>query len=388
MKQAEKEGLINKPFIAIHVTGFMHPKQMILRLLLLIFLIQVTLPSYSQPFKKVDQWLEVNTPALGGRSILLIYKDGQIVYAKAMNEMSVKQKMGSRFIARRQGKPANIEDYDADTRQPIASCSKWLSAALVMTFVDEGKLKLSDTVGRYLPVFSSHGKGNITISQCMSHLTGIESPPLKENLAQMNQVENIDEAMDLLAALPMEGQPGSVFHYSNAGLQIAGAVLEKISGKSFQELFAERIAQPLGMMHTDFGKNKVALPAGGGISTPNDYMSFLVMILNKGVFNGKRILSEKSIHEMQVNRLTNKVRVAYSPAQAGGFGYGYGEWIMSTTTDPGISTAVSSPGLFGSFPWVDNEKHYAAFLMTYNLKNKGRNEKYQELKTLVDEALH
>jgi CubicO group peptidase (beta-lactamase class C family) len=364
----------------------MHPKQYRHYVLLLMVSTLLAVHTRAQSFIKLDNWMEENTPDLGGRSLLLIYKDGQIVYSKAVNKMSPKQKLGNRLIARRQGKNANIEDYDVNTRQPIASCSKWLSAALVMTFIDDGSLKLSDTVGRYLPVLSAHGKGGITISQCLSHLTGIESPPLKENLAQMNQVQNMDEAMDVLAALPMEGQPGSVFHYSNAGLQIAGAVIEKISGKSFETLFAERIAQPLGMTNTDFGKNKVALPAGGAYSTPNDYLKFLVMILNKGMFKGKRILSEKSINEMQVNRL-NGVRIAYSPAEAGGFGYGFGEWIMDKTSTSKTVRSFSSPGLFGSFPWLDNEKHYAAFLMTYNLRNKGRSEKYLELKELVDNAL-
>ena len=331
--------------------------------------------------------MEVNTPELGGRSILLIYLDGQIVYSKSVNEMSPKQKLGNRLMARRIGKRANIEDFGPDTRQPIASCSKWLSAALVMTFIDEGRLKLSDTVGQYLPVLSMHGKGNITIGQCLSHLTGIKTPPLKESLAEMKQIQSMEEAIGLLAGMPMEGQPGTLFHYSNAGLQIAGAVLEKISGKSFESLFAERIAAPLSMNHTDFGNNKVALPAGGAFSTPNNYMNFLVMILNKGMFKGKRILSEKSIDEMQVDRLTKGVKIAYSPAEAGGLGYGYGEWIMDKARKTAIASSVSSPGLFGSFPWVDNQKHYAAFLMTYNLNNKGRNEKYSELKALVDEAL-
>ena len=62
----------------------------------------------------------------------------------------------------------------------IASSSKWYSAALVMTFVDEGKLRLTDTVGTWLPVLSTHGKGRITIGECFSHLTGIKEPPLKE----------------------------------------------------------------------------------------------------------------------------------------------------------------------------------------------------------------
>ncbi len=106
---------------------------------------------------------------------------------------------------------------------------------------------------------------------------------------------NGNPAIEKIASLPMEGEPGKIFRYSNTGLQIAGAAIEKISGKSFEQLFAERIAKPLGMKNSDFGKGKVALPAGGAFSTPDDYTNFLVMILNKGMFNGKRILTEKSV---------------------------------------------------------------------------------------------
>jgi CubicO group peptidase (beta-lactamase class C family) len=333
-----------------------------------------------QDFKNVDAWLSGHTHEMGGRAILLVYKDGKTIYNHSVNDMSMKQKFVQRMVAKKQGKTADQDDYNATSRQAIASCSKWLSAALVMTFVDEGKLKLSDTVGKYLPVLSQHGKGRITIAQCLSHLTAIKAAPLKQNLQEMKSISSMDQAIQDIALLPMEGEPGKVFHYSNAGLQIAGAVLEKISGKNFETLFAEHIARPLDMQNTDFGKRGVAFPAGGAFSTPQDYLNFLVMILNKGIFNGKRILSEASIAQMQINRITPDVKVAYSPAEAGNFGYGYGEWIMGPHT-------VSSPGLFGSYPWVDNDKKYAAFLMTFYLKSDGRQERCLELKKLVDEAL-
>lgn len=333
-----------------------------------------------QGFKNIDAWLSEHTHEMGGRAILLVYKDGKVIYNHSVNDMSMKQKFVQRMVAKKQGKAADLDDYNMASRQAIASCSKWLSAALVMTFVDEGKLKLSDTVGKYLPVLSQHGKGRITIAQCLSHLTAIKAAPLKQNLQEMKNISSMDQAIQDIAILPMEGEPGKVFHYSNAGLQIAGAVLEKISGKSFETLFAERIARPLSMQNTDFGKRKVALPAGGAVSTPQDYLNFLVMILNKGTFNGKRILSEASITQMEANRITSDVKVAYSPAEAANFGYGYGEWIMGTQT-------VSSPGLFGSYPWVDMHKKYTAFLMTFYLKSDGRQERYLELKKLVDEAL-
>lgn len=341
----------------------------------------------TQSFSAIDVWLQNNIQDLGGRAVLMVYKDGKVVYIKTVNEMSCRQKAIGRFIARRQNKDVNLDDFTTTTRLPIASCSKWLSAALVMTFVDEGKLKLTDTVGSWLPVLSQQGKGNITIAQCLSHLTAIKAPPLKESLQEMQNISSMDEAIEKIASLPMEGKPGKVFHYSNVGLQIAGAVIEKISGKSFETLFAERMAGPLQMKNTDFGKGKVALPAGGAQSTAEDYLNFLEMILNKGSFNGKRILSEKSIREMQINRVTPDVKIAYSPAEAGDFGYGYGEWIMETSTLTHLTKAVCSPGLFGSFPWVDNQKGYCAFLLAFNLKSKGRNERYRDLKSLVDKAL-
>lgn len=339
-------------------------------------------------FSKLDNWLADNVSEMGGRAILMVYQDGKISYSHSENELSARQKRMGKFIANRQGKEADLDDYTPATKQAIASCSKWLSAALVMTFVDEGKLRLTDTVGKWLPVLSQRGKGNITISQCLSHTTGIKAEGLKESLGEMRNVNSMDEAIEKIAILPMEGNPGTVFHYSNTGLQIAGAIIEKISGKNFETLFAERIAKPLQMKNTDFGKGKVALPAGGAKSTPVDYMNFLVMILNKGMFRGKRILSEQSIAEMQVNRITKDVKIGYSPTEAGNFGYGYGEWVMETSLANNLTTAVTSPGLFGSFPVVDNKKHYCAFLMTFYLKNKGRRERYVELKSLLDKAVN
>jgi len=329
---------------------------------------------------KIDTWLSENAGEMGGRVILLVWQNGHIVYSHAVNNMNARQKFIDKMIARRQGKTADLGDFTPTSRMPVASCSKWYSAALVMTFVDEGKLKLTDTVGKYLSVLSRHGKGKITISECLSHLTGIKAPGLKESIQDMKDVNSMNEAIEQIAAMPMEGSPGKVFHYSNVGLQIAGAILEKISGKTFETLFAERIAGPLGLKNTDFGKGKVALPAGGAYSTPDDYLNFLTMILNKGVFNGKRILSANSIAAMQVNRRTADVKISFSPEEAGDFGYGYGEWVMD-------GKAVTSPGLFGSFPWVNNDKKYAAFMMTYYLKSTGRNSRYLELKNLVDEAV-
>jgi CubicO group peptidase (beta-lactamase class C family) len=353
-----------------------------------IILFGLTSPSRAQSrFTKLDDWMETQTKAMGGRAILVIYKNGQILYTKSVKNMSPGQKTLDNYLAKKQGREADVSEYTLDSPQPVASCSKWFSAALVMTFVDDGSLKLSDTVGRYLPLLSANGKGNITIADCLAHLTGIKAPPIKESLMQVKKMKNMQEALEEIAEMPMEGEPGKTFHYSSVGLQIAASVIEKISGKSFQTLFAERITQPLEMRNTDFGHRPLVLPAGGAVSTPADYLHFLMMILNKGTYQGKKILSTESVNRMERNCLGPDVKIVYIPEQAKGMGYGFGEWVLTDTPKDEPSKWVTSPGLFGSFPWVDNDHQYCAFLMTFYLSNKGRQDRYFTLKELVDESI-
>ena len=335
-------------------------------------------------FAKAERFLEDNIGELGGRAVLMIYKEGKIIYSHAVNNISPRQKRIAKFISKRRNADMTerLEDFTVSSRQRIASSSKWLSAAMVMTFVDEGKLSLEDTIGKFLPVMTLTGKGHIKIWQCLSHLTGIRSAGLRESLQEMKDIKSMDEAMEKIAALPMEGEPGKTFHYGNTGLQIAGAVMEKIGGKSFEKLFADRIAKPCEMKNTDFSKGPVALPAGGAYSTAEDYMNFLAMILQEGKFRGKQVLSKSSVKKMQQN-YTRDATIIYTPAEAGSWGYGFGEWVMEEAGER--SQAVTSPGLFGSFPWVDNEKKYAGFLFCFNLKNKGRGERYRELKKIIDD---
>lgn len=361
----------------------------------LLLLFQVNVSLAQDKWGPVTQWMKNNLQVLGGRAVLMVYKDNKVVYSHAENHLKAGQKMAVKFIAKRKGKDANevLQDFNENSRQPIASCSKWLSAALVMSFVDEGKLSLEDSIGKFLPIMSLNGKGQIKIWQCLSHLTGIEQTGNMQGLASGQRVigndrihewKDMKTAMEIIAKQPMEGEPGKTFHYGNIGLQIAAAIIEKNGGKDFETLFAERIAKPCEMINTDFGKKALPLAAGGAWSTTTDYIHFLSMILNNGSYKGKQVLSKKSIEAMQQNRIKD-ADIVYSPAEAANWGYGFGEWVMNeNATNLSI---VSSPGLFGSFPWVDNDKKYCAFLFTFNVKTKGRNNLYTELKKLVDQAI-
>lgn len=352
--------------------------------------------SQAQDTAKITKWVNDNLPDLGGRAVMMVHKDGKFIYAQAFNNLSKKQENRQKLKARITGADEEqlLQDYTLTTRERIASCSKWLTAALAMTYIDEGKFRLNDTVGKYLPIMSKYGKGHIRVWQCLSHTTGIKGGDLREMIQNVKNIKSMGEAIEQIAMTSMEGEPGKTFRYGNTGLQIIAAIIEKVSEKDFETAFKERIAEPLNMKNTDFGRKGVPLAAGGAYSTPEDFMNFLMMIMNEGEFNGKRIISKALIVEMQKNRIGRDVLVTSSPAEAGNWGYGFGEWVMDSPLaiadkkgampDSKRSSAVTSPGLFGSFPWIDTDKKYCAFLFVYNLQNKGRNEKYKELKQVVD----
>jgi CubicO group peptidase (beta-lactamase class C family) len=312
-------------------------------------------------FKGVTRILESKKKALGGDVCMLIFKDNHLVYEK------------------------NLGSYTRDTPDIIASCSKWLTAALIATFFDEGKISPEDTIGRYLPVFTQHGKGSITIGQCLSHTSGIEGGQITfRTLLERRKVGSLAEEVNAFAEKPMSGKPGEVFIYGNIGLNTAGRILEVVTHKDFETLFQERIAKPLSMKHTTFVKGNAANPSGGATSTASDYMNFLQMVLQKGKFKGKQIIRPKTIALMQQSRTAGK-KIIYTPAEANSFEYGWGEWVMEKDK-AGNSTLVSSPGLFGTFPWIDLKRNYAAILFVKNIRFKDRQKNYREIREEVNKA--
>jgi len=326
----------------------------------LLFCFQIMDAQYN--FSQLDQVLTAQKRILGGNVSVLIYKNENIIYEN------------------------NLGNYNKNTLEPIASCSKWLTAALVMTFVDEGKLSLEDNVWKYLPEFSKNGMENIKIKNCLSHTTGIESEPITlASLIARKKYKTLAEEVTGFASKPIVGESGQVFAYSSIGLNIAGRILEVLSGKDFETLFQERIAKPLEMGSTTFTNKTACNPSGGALSTASDYMKFLSMILHEGTYNGKQILSKKSIEMMQISR-TVDVKVLYTPQGAEIFEYGFGEWIQEKDKT-GKSIVVSSPGLFGTFPFIDLKRNYAAIVFVKNLKTKNRRITDSAIKNAIDQSL-
>lgn len=130
-----------------------------------------------------------------------------------------------------------------DRQGPIASSTKWLSGAVILSLVDDGTLSLDDKANQYLPYLTGE-KSAITIRQLMSHTSGFggEFPLVNRCLGDASST--LDECAQALAKAPLQIPPGTGFIYSGAGMQVAGRVAEVASGKDWQTLFHERIGGP------------------------------------------------------------------------------------------------------------------------------------------------
>lgn len=315
-------------------------------------------------FPDIDKKLDDSKKELGGFVSALVWKDGKIIYQKSIGI-----------------------DFNMKTQVPISHASQWLTAALVMTFVDQGKLSLGDKVSTYLPFFTKYSKGYITIKDCLAHLTGIESQPVKtSNLIDNKKFASLQEQVeDYAAKKEIESNPGLEFRYGNTGFNILGRVLEVITKRSFDQLMQERITRPMMMRGTNFSSFGAVSPAAGALSSALDYTTFLGMILNKGMFNGKRILSEKAITDMQTI-CTTPAMIKYAPDAGKGYNYGFGEWIIEADEN-NIGTVLACPGLAGTWAMIDKCRGYSLVIMTKGELSEEKRSLYLAIKSMLDGQL-
>jgi CubicO group peptidase (beta-lactamase class C family) len=252
--------------------------------------------------------------------------------------------------------------YDAETTVFIASASKWLAGATLMTQVDEGKLSLDDPVSKYLPYFTGT-KGTMTIRQMFSHTSGL--PPITSDARCIyNPLIPMGTCVRQIAKMELIGPPGAQFAYGENSMQVAGYICELVSGQRWESLFQEKIAVPLEMSAATFGAGNNPIIGGGARLRLNDYANFLRMILNRGEFKGRRVLSPESVREMQRN-LTAGLPVVYAPRGQEAVNYGIGEWI-DLLDEQGRALQVSSPGAFGFTPWVDKKRRLLGVFLVQN----------------------
>ena len=295
-------------------------------------------------FSRVDAILEQAAPSLGGCALVLIQRD-RVIYQKAFSR------------------------YSADKVVPIASASKWFAGAVIMSLVDEGKISLDDPVFKYLPEFSNE-KANITIRQLFSHTSGL--PP--ETSCRNNKRTSLESCAKEIAHIKLRAEPGKEFFYGGVSMHLGGRIAEIASGRSWNQLFIERIASPLGMANTDFfayGETANPRPEGDARSSATEYVRFLQMILKQGEFGGKKILSAESIAEMHRDQ-TGGASIKYTIYEKHGrldsalprARYGIGVWREKVVEATGELLETSSPGALGFSPWIDVRRNLAGVLST------------------------
>lgn len=317
----------------------------------------------AQDTAAISSFLVRNQKAIG-KAVALVWKDGKIIYQKQLDQ-----------------------DFTAKSQAPVAASTQWLTAAVVLSFVEEGKLSLDDPVGKYLPIFNSYMKSYLTVRQCLMHSTGFERDKgLGTKVGFGRKYQTLEDLVKSLAAKEIVGNAGEHYFYGAYGPAIAARVVEVVGKKPFERLAMERVFRNCKMRATNFGLDgNSPNPGFGAQSTANDYLNFMVMLLNGGIFEGKKILSEASVKELMRPQLPG-IPVKYQPEALAGFDIALGNYIQEKDGS-GNNKVVCSPSLAGTWPWIDLSKKYAAILFVSDARNEEKRDLALKFQAKVDEAI-
>jgi CubicO group peptidase (beta-lactamase class C family) len=318
-----------------------------------------------------------------------------------------------------------------DTLGWIASMTKPVTGVAIMMLQDEGKLNVADPVAKYLPEFgrlkTPSGKpANLTITQILTHTSGLgeASGPAAQ------AAKTLADLVPVWLAAPMQYEPGEKWKYTQSGINVAGRIVEVVSGLKFDAFLQQRLFDPLGMKDTtfypteaqrrrlatgyakhketgrlepvparaDFGSRDRPPQGNGGLySTAQDYARFCQMLLNRGRLGGKRYLSEKAVQVLSSVH-TGELPTGFFQVEAYGrhganYGWGIGTCILRTPHE-GVA-AMLAPGSFGhggawgTQAWIDPTKGVAYVLMVQrsNFPNSDASEVRRAFQTAAAAAL-
>ena len=135
----------------------------------------------------------------------------------------------------------------------IGSVTKQFTAAAILRFAEQGKLALSDPIQKFLPDFPT-GDATVTLEQLLHHTSGVPSyTEMQEWLPRWREDMTLDTLIALFRGKPLDFPPGTSWNYSNSGYVLLGAVIEKVSGRSYEEYVEKELFAPLGMKDTRYG---------------------------------------------------------------------------------------------------------------------------------------
>lgn len=173
---------------------------------------------------------------------------------------------------------ANIEwaiPNTTDTKFRLGSITKQFTATLIMQLVEHGKIKLDAKIIDYLPDYRKDTGQKVTIHHLLTHTSGIPSYTGLPNF--FNEVSRDpykpDEFVKKFASGDLEFEPGSKFAYNNSGYFLLGAIIEKVTGKTYEQALRENILDPVGMKNTGYDLHRPILPkrASGYDKRPDGY---------------------------------------------------------------------------------------------------------------------
>ncbi|WP_220347336.1 serine hydrolase domain-containing protein [Microbacterium bovistercoris] len=271
-----------------------------------------------------------------------------------------------------------------DTIYDMASVSKLFTSIVIMQLVEKGLVDLDATYGSYLPEFANGGKETITIRQMLTHTSGLVSwLPLWS--AYPDKASRIQAVMDV----PVKNPPGTVYEYSDLNLIALGVLAERLTGESLDTLVAEGITDPLKMVDTGYNPDESlkpriaateyqASPARGMVwgsvhdenawslggvaghagifSTAHDMAILAQTMLNGGVYDGQRVLSEASVQAMITDENTE------FPGDSHGLGFELNQlWYMSGLA---AGSTAGHTGYTGTSLVIDFTSRSFAVLLT------------------------
>ena len=258
-------------------------------------------------------------------------------------------------------------NFSPNTRVPIASASKLVSGVTLFRLMDAGYLSLDSTTAQVLGWTADQGA--ITLRELLSFTSGL-SP---ENHCTYDPTVTLDECVTTISQTDLIAVPGTEFDYGSVHLEVAGRMAEVVTGKPWNQLFAQELRDPLGLpSDIVYYSNPLRvtgvdnpLLAGGLIVSMNEYEHILHFVFDKGVWQGTPLLAPAIFDTQTVEPYPNVV-IGKSPAPS--LRYGLTSWLNCSTPQTGCHQ-ISSPGAFGFTPWLDRDAGYYAILGMQDMNN-------------------
>jgi CubicO group peptidase (beta-lactamase class C family) len=261
---------------------------------------------------------------------------------------------------------ANLELRSPATKETvyeIGSTSKQFTATAIMMLVQEGKVRLDDTITKYFPEAPQAWRG-ITIRHLLTHTSGIQNhvavphwlDVFRTNLA-FETAPSRDELLKMFFKLPLEFQPGETWAYDNTGYYLLGIIIEKASGKSYWQFLDERVFKPLGMNATrSTDPQPIVRNRASGYEWKNDHFENRPVLLPTIAFSAGSLLStvedmakwDAALYTEKLLKKSSLDQMWTAPATNDGtdapFNYGFGWFIENYHGHRLVQHSGGTPG--------------------------------------------